>query len=490
MQFTLIGAATLALCLTLMLRGGMLAQYFGVLWLSLLGGSAAFFLTGLGNSSVQPAILALALLVLRCLFPSTGGFRPVDRALADNAFLILFTLYGIAGALILPHLFAGSIDVTPLRPNPDGYIYAKEPLRFTSQNITAPGYLAATLCAALCSYLALSANGSEGPMARAAGGIALVHGALGISGVILAGTPFSAVFAFFRNGFYAQLNQSVEGFVRMNGIWPEPAVYASYGFAWLVFATELWLRGVESRWTGLGAALLALALLLSTSTTAYIGLGTYGVLLALRLALIPGRSRSGRGLILLGVGLVALAIALGLLAMLPDLAARLGEIFARFTLDKADSASAAQRGFWARQGWDAFLASGGLGIGPGSFRSSSILTAILGSCGVIGAAAFLLHWLRVFQPLRASTYALDTDPRTATGAAAGWAATVMLIPAAFSAASPDPGIVWGFFSGMALALRSGAPAARRTSATILRSRRQTVTSMIERGSDSSPQGAR
>ncbi len=57
---------------------------------------------------------------------------------------------------------------------------------------------------------------------------------------------------------------------------------------------------------------------------------------------------------------------------------------------KAESVSGRQRAFWAGQSVSAFLQSFGLGVGPGSFRSSSLLTAVLGATGVIGAWRSLL----------------------------------------------------------------------------------------------------
>ncbi len=457
MALTLFGVLVIAMCSVMLWRASVLVMLQAVLLLSLLGGSAALVLTSLGGSTVQPAVLALGFLAVRSLTPDKHRPGQITGALAQLAFLAIFVIYGALGAMILPRIFAGSIDVTPLRPIPNGYIFAAFPLSFSPQNVTSAVYLVSTLLAALCAYLACSSAMAWRVLARTAGAIAAIHALLGLASVVLAGTAWSVFQKFFRNGFYAQLDQSLDGYARMTGIFPEPAVYSAYGFIWLVFSAELWLRGIESRWTGWGALLLGMALLLSTSTTAMLGLASYGAILALRLLLMPGSIAGGRALTLVSGGLVLLSGLIAIIALNPEAAAALSEFVARFTVDKTGSLSALQRAFWARQGFDAFAVSSGLGIGPGSFRSSSIALAVLGSTGVIGSVALLIHLTRSFKPLHRSTYFRLTDPAQATGAAASWAVLIALVPASFSAATPDPGFIWGALSGVALALRSPRP---------------------------------
>lgn len=450
---TLFGVLTAALGLLLLWRGSTVAMLQAVMMLSLMGGSAAIVLTSLGGSTVQPAILALAFLVARCLAPQPGQGYWLAQGMRDLAPLILFALYGAIGAFILPRLFAGSIYVTPLRPIPNGYIYAQFPLAFSPQNITSAVYLLSTLLAATCAYVAVRRAPDPAPIARAASVIAMIHAGLGLSSVVLAGTVWTLALKFVRNGYYAQLDQTVDGVARMTGIFPEAAVYASYGFIWLVFTCELWLRGIQPRYTGWGAAALAAALILSTSTTAYVGLGAYGFILFGRMAFAPRAIPLSKGLGLVASGLSALAGLMALAVIDPAIADALAQTGARLTVDKAQSASALQRAFWAKQGLTAFIASYGLGIGPGSFRSSSIALAVLGSTGVIGCAALALHLLRMFKPLARSTWIATHNPVRDTGTAAAWAVLVAMIPASVSAASPDPGFVWGILCGFALGLR-------------------------------------
>jgi hypothetical protein len=447
------GVLVAGVALLLLWRSSITAMLQMVLLFSLMGGAAAVTLPSLGGSTVQPAILALGFLFLKSILPSPGQARKFELAAKDLTFLAIFIFYGVAGAFILPQIFADAITVTPMRPIPNGYIYATYPLIFSNQNITSAIYLLATLIAAICGHVAAQSKRSEIVISRTAATVAVTHALLGLSSVFFAGTQWTTVLKFFRNGFYAQLDQSFDGLVRMNGIWPEPSVFAAYGIAWLVFTTELWLRDVEPRWTGRGTLILAFALLISTSTTAYIGMIAHSLIIGLRILLFPGSISGRKALVFLSAGMIGLAAILALLAFSPEAASGLADLASKFTVDKASSASALQRSFWAKQGVDAFWASGGLGIGPGSFRSSSILTAIIGSTGLIGSAAMLMHLFRVFKPHYRSSYMRLDNKRIATGSAASWAAVIMLIPATFSAATPDPGFIWGVFCGLSLALR-------------------------------------
>ena len=461
MEPTIFGALVLAIGAVLMLWGSLQALILFVLLLTLLGGSSAITLTVLGNSSIQPANLAVCFLIVRYLLPGRSRGDDVIAGIKANAALVCFVLYGVAGAYLLPRIFAGSMYVTPLHPNPTRDPFASEPLKFTNQNITISVYMLQTMLAAIGATVvarrrlaagAAAASRALSALAITTAIICLVHAALGILSVV-AKEPLAGMFAFFRNSTYAQLDQEVGAYARMNGIFPEPSNYAAYGFAWQVLATELWLRGMKPVWTGSAALVLGLALAASLSSTAYLGFAAYGLALALRMALAPGTIPLRKVIWLAAVALSGLAVVLTLAALSPAMGAAVGKIFAGQTFDKTQSLSAIQRGFWARQGIDAFVVSQGLGIGPGSFRSSSLATAVLGCMGLVGGLAFPLYCWRIFKPLRRSTWHCTTNPARAVGAAASWAALMQLVPLNFTAPSPDPGILWALFCGLAIGLR-------------------------------------
>jgi hypothetical protein len=471
MSLSIFGAAVFLIGFALLVFGDSLTMLIFVLLCSLMGGSAAIELTSLGSSSIAPAFLALGFLFLRCVSSETMLAR-LGRSLTANRYLLVFAAYGVVGAFLLPRIFAGAMEVTPLRPIVGRGAFAVVPIGFSSQNITVAVYLAGTLVAGLCGYACAQAKEAPQRIAGCAAWIAIVHGMLGLASVLLGGTVIGDMLNAFRNGHYAQLNQSYAGFIRMNGIMPEPALYAQYGFSWLVFVTELWLRGVRSRLTGRAAAFLGFCLIISTSTTAYVGLVVYALALAARMILCPGSIPPFRAMLLIALAFVGIIVILLIAAASPEFAALLAQAFGRNTSDKLTTESGLQRLFWAKQGIAAFWASYGLGVGPGSFRSSSLLTALLGSAGVIGFISMIGHMVRVFRPLARDTYIPTADIRAAAGEAASWAALMILMPAIVSAPSPDPGIVWALLAGFSLAWREREPVRVRMPEEGLRSTRR------------------
>jgi hypothetical protein len=450
MMPTIFGGIVIAIGAVLLAYGSILTMLCFVLCASMFGGSAALVLSAMGGSTIPPGNFALIFLVLRCMLAWLVHDPRLPEAFTANRVLIVFWLYSVLGALLLPRVFAHAIDVTPLRPELSFYLYAASPLQFSSQNVTVSVYMTGTLLAAICAYLAGTRPGAGPVIARLGSAIAAIHAVLGILSLPFGQTVF---FTFFRNGFYAQVDQAIDGVGRINGIWAEPATYAAYGVIWFIFTAELWLRGVDRRWTGTGLLLITSALILSTSTTAYVGIGAYGVVLVGR-QIVAQRTISITNMMwLMGAFLIAVALGLTVLIASPTITAHVDRVLTMTVANKLDSSSGLQRAFWAKQGIDAFLVSAGLGIGPGSFRSSSLLAAIMGSTGIIGTSAFLIYLAQAFCPLRRSTYRTQGDIRTQVGVAASWTSVMALLPAFLSAPSPDPGYVWGIFCGLALALR-------------------------------------
>jgi len=150
-----------------------------------------------------------------------------------------------------------------------------------------------------------------------------------------------------------------------------------------------------------------------------------------------------------------------LMLFVPALPLEFMDMVTRMTVGKSDSESAQQRLFWAMQGWEAYKASYGLGIGPGSFRSSSFVMAVIGSTGVIGAVSFLAYALGVLKPLRISTFGRSELLEHSIGGAFAVAAIASLVPSAVVSPKADPGTNFAFLAGAALALR---PSTRRSSA--------------------------
>ncbi|WP_095012494.1 glycoside hydrolase [Tsuneonella mangrovi] len=460
MQLTFIGAIEIAIGLAILLAGSLRSAFVMLVISGLFGGSAAILLPALGGSSIPPMQVALLFVLLRMLAPSAGYLNVIPEAIRANLWLVVYVVYGVVLAYLGPRIFAGSMQVAPLQPLPSADLFATTLLGPSSQNFTSAFYLLGTLLAACSSFVFNRyCRGGTETLISAAIAVGWLHVILGLAVLAAHGTPLHAFFDLFRNGNYAQLNQSYQGFVRMRGLMPEASAYAGFGFTWFVLNAELWYRSIRPQATGPVALMLATALFFSTSSTAYVGLAGYFVWFVGRAIVLPGTANAIR-LVQFGAATLGIAVMLAILLLsIPALPLQFLDVVRSMTVDKPGSESAQQRLFWAVQGWDAFKASYGVGIGPGSFRSSSFLTAVLGATGIVGTVSMMLYFFRVFQPLRRSTYGGVRLAELSVGGAFAASALLMQIPNSVSAPKPDPGVAFALFSGAAIALR---PRKRRT----------------------------
>jgi hypothetical protein len=469
MELTIIGAIQVLLGLALFLAGSVEAMFAFLLVTTLFSGSAAIVLGALGSgSSIPPLHFALLFMVMRLLVPGSGQLRATGRAVEANAWLLLFVAYGVIMAFAGPRLFAGQFAFAPLRADASArysshlsFLLATRPFAPSPQNLTSSVYLVGTLVAATVAHVACKAPAGRVTLVRTMAVVGMIHCAFGFASVIGRGTVIEDVLGFFRNGSYAQLTQEVEGISRMSGISTEPSVYAGFGAIWFVFLAECWLRRIEPWLTGAAAMCLGAALLASTSTTAYVALAAWFSLLIVRSLLVPGALPADRALWLAVLALGGVVAGSLVLLWQPQLVERAGLFVQHMLVDKMSSESGIQRRFWALQGYQAFVGTYGIGVGPGSFRSSSLFTAVLGCLGGVGVLALLAQFLIAFKPLRWSTYVPTPDPDMAVAGACAWAMLMALIVAGINAPSCDPGSDFALLSGAALALRGRSPIGAR-----------------------------
>ena len=450
---TYFGVLVLILGAWLMRRNDPLIMICWMLGFGLFSASAALVLTALGSSSIPPARLFLGFALLSVILHTRNRATLLNEAMVANAPLIIFCIYGFISALILPRIFAFQIDIVPMRPPTLRHLRDTFPLTPTPQNLTTAFYMLGSGLTAVAAYIAGRLANDVTPIAKACAIITLIHAITGILGVVLAGTPWDAFVDFIRNGSYAQLRQEAEGFVRVSGLTPEPSTYANFGIVWWIFSFELWLRNIQPRWTGIAALAMAGVLTISTSSTAYVAMAAYAGIVFIRLLRFPPYLKANK-LFTIGLVIVLCATVIAATLLLVDgLARQIAEMLESMLLDKAESDSGQQRAFWAMQGLDAFLVSSGLGIGAGSFRSSSLAMAILGSMGVIGTVMFTWSCASLFRSPYMSMTTPGAATRKAVAESAAWAAVAGLLPAMINQASPDPGMEYAALAGLALALR-------------------------------------
>ena len=447
---TFIGMIIAAIGLFLLFRAPAHHLLALVILCMLLGGSAAIQLPALGGSSVPPAYFALGFLVLRCLLPGTHMLGRWQEAFRSQWPFLLFTLYGVIGAIFLPRMFEGAMQVPALRPSEGtSGLFDTETLRPVSSNITTAVYLIGTCFMALTAQVSVRTMDQAKSISRTFLWAAWIHLILGVGLTLLSGTALADIILLLRNANYAQLSQQYGDFVRISGIFPEPSSWAEMMFSLFLFSSGLVIIGLYRNISIMTTALCGAALLFSTSSSAYLGLVAYFALLFAKL-LFDSRKRGSKIFhFIVPAGIAGLAIILAVALFSPRFTNNFVDMVLAMTVDKGASSSALQRNFWSQKALEAFGVSFGLGVGPGSLRSSSLIAAVAGSMGVFGIVSLLATcgaMMRVFVQAPRNDAAALAKVAAGTG-------LIALVPSLVLAPSPNPGLFFATCLGLAASLR-------------------------------------
>ncbi|MGA7807104.1 MAG: hypothetical protein WCB02_21105 [Bradyrhizobium sp.] len=260
-------------------------------------------------------------------------------------------------------------------------------------------------------------------------------------------TGTTELLAFIRNANYSMLNDTeVAGFKRIVGSFTEASSFGACTLGYFAFTMRLWLLGIRPRLAfGLTVGSLV-ALLFSTSTTAYVGLAVF-LMFAYASALarvVFWKSNPASVVLVFGLPL-SLAIIGLIIAMNNDYASYVKDLADTFVLNKMATDSGIERSSWNQQAMQNFYDTFGFGVGVGSLRASSFPIAVLANFGIIGTPLFVAFFVTIFYR-NAST---GDDGSDAYRSAARWACVGWLITATTSGALVDLGLP--FFALAALA---------------------------------------
>lgn len=449
MQPTHIGVIAAIVGILVMSRH-MTAALLAVVVATIFGAASAINATALGGASIQPSVFLLMFLLLRIARSPDLLSDKMEGALKACAIFGVFVAYGLVSAYLYPRLFAYQIELPPTKILGSNPIFGVVPLAPSTQNITQSTYLVGSFLMMLATAFVARTERRSKLVAMTVIYLCWAHIVFGILDVVssAAGLTFLDLV---RNANYSIVDQQIGGFHRIQGTFSETSSYSAYGFVLLIFVTELWLRQIRQRLTGWTALALGLILFFTTSTSAYVGITVYSIVLAFRIVYFPSTRGQRKAVVMIGLAMLAFAVVLLMLIALPQFVETFGGILEEMTTKKGRSESGIQRSFWVQKGWEAFIHTKGLGVGVGSFRSSSLLSAIAGSMGVVGMASFMLFIYRILPGHRLTIYRLEGTNTEAVGSAAAWAAVVGLAPQVVSGASPDPGLLFAFMSGLAIA---------------------------------------
>jgi ABC-type multidrug transport system fused ATPase/permease subunit len=427
-----------------------------VLAVTPLGAAAAFNLPAVGGASILVADIAALTLFALVVVSRHGAERIAGtaRPYGPGFFLFLLFVFCVFAALFLPRVFAGQTDVFPISraATEDGIVAS--PLRPTTGNLTQLFRVMLGVALFFAVATVLRRRPDTGLVLKAMAVATGVHVALGWADVLTFRLGLAdLVMEPLRTANYAILyTHHMVGLKRMIGGFPEASSFGYYTLGLFGFWLQYWALSPRSRLAPWMLALIAVALLRSTSSAAYVAAAVFLATFCAQAMLAGIRPHVSRRAVTIGAG-VAITLWLGLLALFAayQLAEPVTAYLDRALFNKLETDSGVERMSWNVQAWTNFTETWGMGAGLGALRASNWLLACLGSLGAIGTGLFLAFLWR----LAALPTGADRDRAAVIrGLKAGCLA--QFLSAMLTHPTPDLGIAFFAFAGLAAGLSRGA----------------------------------
>jgi hypothetical protein len=353
----------------------------------------------LGSFGLQPAMVPGLLFIAYIVTQYALGMRYPGEGTVFKAMLPLLALlfYALLSAKIMPDAFAGQIIVWPQRQ--DLLAPGPVPLAFTFGNVTQSLYL--TIDIAITLAVALFLTRSAVPYnkiigAYMTGGYAVIFLVFWQFANSVAGVPYPDD-VLHSNPGWAIVDQTIGSVPRMQGPFSEPAALSVHLSGMALCCLWLSVRGYRVMQPNLLLALSIVGVMLSTSTTGIVTL-VVGLPMVLAMASVGGDPgalrRVGKTV---GILLVSGLLVVGpILILRPSLVDAVSTVVDA-TLSKGDSDSYNDRTATDTAALDTVGETYGLGVGWGSFRSSSLIPGLLANAGVFGVAMVLWLIMRIYR---------------------------------------------------------------------------------------------
>ncbi len=440
MSVELIGLITVILVpFGLLAKAENTAAVMGVL--SMLVAAAAL---SVGPLTINPALLFLPIFAFKAFL-----IAPSWRIGKSGVFFLLFLLYSFLVTFFAPRFFADQIQVVWSARDALGSKYAR-PLAPGAGNITQTLYAVA---GAICFFSSMKIF-EKGRLQSVYQLIFIVTGAniiISIADFVGYYAGMKDILSFIRNGNYVLLtNVEFAGIKRMTGSFTEASFFATYNLVLLALNFSLFTDGIHRKISGFFALTAFFMIVLSVSTTGYVGLAVYLLwMFGSHLLSLLKRGEAGA---FLSFSTVFLFCGIALSTLLYFINLKTG-ILDQLIFDKMDSQSGIERSFWNRTAWNSFLDSYGLGIGFGSTRASSFLLVLLSNTGLAGT---ILYFLFITKATRLPSAELPGKHETTIVRACRKGVVANLIGALLSSTVFDLGftiyLIAGISAGILLSL--------------------------------------
>jgi hypothetical protein len=369
-----------------------------------------------GSVGLQPGYFFGMLIIARTAIEIVVLLTPLNvHVIRWLTPLFLFTIICFISIWLGLTLFQGSIMVmgSEARFNLD----LAQPYTFQRQNLTQPFYLVlnvAIVYAVAHQVARMPADRVTVTIDRA------ILSAISFASIIViwemaafhSGLLFFSSF-FHSNAAYAEAHGQVlfGEILRASGPFSEPSALAYSFSGFLMYA---WYRYLRRPSTGaMGVFLLCIAVMAaSTSTTAYLVLGIFALVVVKDVIVVLTTSGSRLRVSMQHVGAAALIgiAALGAFAFIRANWDDIDAVLTRMLLEKHQSSSFVQRSSADMMAVDIVMESGGIGIGLGSHRPSNLLMTLLSNTGIVGSLVYGIFLFELIRPRRSTRFEIDVRP--------------------------------------------------------------------------------
>lgn len=347
----------------------------------------------------------VSLLIIARVLGSAKGIGFFLESALDFRRLGLLTGFWVTAiftTLFMPSLFAGQVDIIPVR----GTVSQPSPLFPTTQNISQLFYVSISVLAVFAFSRLLQSHVMRQRALEAicvGAAMAILTGLLDFLSQYI---PIQPLLAPFRTATYALLTDvEVLGAKRVVGLMPEASSFGSVCVAFLTalyfFRRAILNERLRDRAAPVAMAFLALFAYLSTSSAALVALAIVATMAALEWVWRSAALRRGalrrRGLAAeawLAFG--AAGVLVVVLMAVPSVFDPVINLLDRMLFQKTSSQSFEERNMWTATSWNALVATYGIGVGIGGTRASNALVAVFSNVGIVGG---LLYYAFIAQSL-------------------------------------------------------------------------------------------
>ena len=382
MNLSLIGLAMVA---ALLMLGRMLGHPTIVgLFASLPFNSTSIGSLGPLGGATPPISTVFVFLLLAGLVFRKAFFEDIGRVFKSqwiSWLLLALNIYVVAGAFILPRIFAG--QTTALVPGQYGVIDVL--LTPVPGNITQAAYFTLGTLTFFAFSIILRDRGAIYAIRNGFLTFATLQVLLGLTDLVGKLLGKGDVLAPIRTAYYTMHTETAVGsFWRITGGYPEASAFAAASLACLAFVFTYW-RATGSTFSFILTLCLSALLLLSTSTTAYVALAILSIPLLFSLLYKLAASRiTRRDITIVGVAILSVTIVLAAILSNHRLFDPFVDLLNWMVFDKLSSSSGIERAYWNAISLQSLVDTMGLGVGIGSSRSSSLVIAMLSQLGIPG----------------------------------------------------------------------------------------------------------